>query len=105
MVVNPSTISYEFEWVDKSKNPLFRCSTMRGTIHSGKKYEMVFEYLPESLDTQESDWSFHISHNKITMPFLLIGWAAEPELHFSNCLLYTSPSPRDRTRSRMPSSA
>ena len=24
---------------------------------------------------------------------------------FSTCLLYTSPSPRDRTRSRMPSSA
>ena len=29
---------------------------------------------------------------------------AESLLHFS-CLLYTSPSPRDRTRSRMPSSA
>ena len=27
------------------------------------------------------------------------------ELKLSNCLLYTSPSPRDRTRSRMPSSA
>ena len=25
--------------------------------------------------------------------------------HVPNCLLYTSPSPRDRTRSRMPSSA
>ena len=25
--------------------------------------------------------------------------------HFRICLLYTSPSPRDRTRSRMPSSA
>ena len=25
--------------------------------------------------------------------------------HYINCLLYTSPSPRDRTRSRMPSSA
>ena len=25
--------------------------------------------------------------------------------YFSACLLYTSPSPRDRTRSRMPSSA
>ena len=24
---------------------------------------------------------------------------------YINCLLYTSPSPRDRTRSRMPSSA
>ena len=27
------------------------------------------------------------------------------QLVFVNCLLYTSPSPRDRTRSRMPSSA
>ena len=25
--------------------------------------------------------------------------------HLKTCLLYTSPSPRDRTRSRMPSSA
>ena len=27
------------------------------------------------------------------------------DLDPDNCLLYTSPSPRDRTRSRMPSSA
>ena len=27
------------------------------------------------------------------------------DTYFCNCLLYTSPSPRDRTRSRMPSSA
>ena len=27
------------------------------------------------------------------------------DLPFKSCLLYTSPSPRDRTRSRMPSSA
>ena len=27
------------------------------------------------------------------------------KLQYKNCLLYTSPSPRDRTRSRMPSSA
>ena len=27
------------------------------------------------------------------------------DLEYTNCLLYTSPSPRDRTRSRMPSSA
>ena len=30
---------------------------------------------------------------------------ATPDLLFNLCLLYTSPSPRDRTRSRMPSSA
>ena len=28
-----------------------------------------------------------------------------PRTKAKNCLLYTSPSPRDRTRSRMPSSA
>ena len=30
---------------------------------------------------------------------------SNPEERFDTCLLYTSPSPRDRTRSRMPSSA
>ena len=29
----------------------------------------------------------------------------EANQQYSHCLLYTSPSPRDRTRSRMPSSA
>ena len=36
-------------------------------------------------------------------------WPTIPQLYinkeFVGCLLYTSPSPRDRTRSRMPSSA
>ena len=33
-------------------------------------------------------------------------WAAESLFEYLyDCLLYTSPSPRDRTRSRMPSSA
>ena len=31
--------------------------------------------------------------------------ALDPGTMASDCLLYTSPSPRDRTRSRMPSSA
>ena len=29
----------------------------------------------------------------------------DEKLRLASCLLYTSPSPRDRTRSRMPSSA
>ena len=32
-------------------------------------------------------------------------WAEYWDVPFNFCLLYTSPSPRDRTRSRMPSSA
>ena len=31
-------------------------------------------------------------------------WYKKSEASFWTCLLYTSPSPRDRTRSRMPSS-
>ena len=31
--------------------------------------------------------------------------ANNQNIEISNCLLYTSPSPRDRTRYRMPSSA
>ena len=34
----------------------------------------------------------------------LFAWHAAHRI-FHSCLLYTSPSPRDRTRSRMPSSA
>ena len=41
--------------------------------------------------------------------FLLNWYLVAPRLqqqsHANGCLLYTSPSPRDRTRSRMPSSA
>ena len=36
---------------------------------------------------------------------LLNGAAPGLPTEYSDCLLYTSPSPRDRTRSRMPSSA
>ena len=31
--------------------------------------------------------------------------SVKPDIIYCSCLLYTSPSPRDRTRSRMPSSA
>ena len=39
--------------------------------------------------------------NKELMKF----WDKYPMVYIYGCLLYTSPSPRDRTRSRMPSSA
>ena len=39
---------------------------------------------------------YRFSHKKYNVDDIISRWA---------CLLYTSPSPRDRTRSRMPSSA
>ena len=39
-------------------------------------------------------------------PVVLVDYIREPYiLPYNDCLLYTSPSPRDRTRTRMPSSA
>ena len=37
--------------------------------------------------------------------FISYGWSKEFESVAKACLLYTSPSPRDRQKSRMPSSA
>ena len=44
-------------------------------------------------------------HGRIIQNSSVLGFAAMPYRGAYNCLLYTSPSPRDRTRSRMPSSA
>ena len=40
-------------------------------------------------------------------PWCYDAWLTQQRIHWlpEDCLLYTSPSPRDRTRSRMPSSA
>ena len=45
------------------------------------------------------------SHTLIAYEKLLFERDLAGALSFNGCLLYTSPSPRDRTRSRMPSSA
>ena len=46
-------------------------------------------------------WRFLAQVNSVYVLAQRIIWS----LVFMGCLLYTSPSPRDRTRSRMPSSA
>ena len=48
--------------------------------------------------------SFKLFHP--SLPFIPWNWSEFPvENHYSSCLLYTSPSPRDKRQSRMPSSA
>ena len=46
-------------------------------------------------------------YRRVHVLLLREGWAINMKRtrRLYNCLLYTSPSPRDRTRSRMPSSA
>ena len=53
-----------------------------------------------------------INYSKLYEDFAELGWdytcnrmSRSAMAYYDSCLLYTSPSPRDRTRSRMPSSA
>ena len=57
--------------------------------------------MPAEWEPQKSIW-IAWPYNKKDWPDLFY---FIPEVVAKICLLYTSPSPRDRTRSRMPSSA
>ena len=89
---------------------------------------MSLDYRIKRIDTMVKSWGLERDHDliaslpldkKINDEFLVkIRLYVSKALNFqyennnelfmekvNNCLLYTSPSPRDRTRSRMPSSA
>ena len=59
--------------------------------------------------TKETSETFKLMEGKlyriIMFPAFIVTWISGFTLTHYVCLLYTSPSPRDRTRSRMPSSA
>ena len=72
----------------------------KGTMHVHLLTELT-----GNLYSEESEWEEEWSESdEYGMP--LDGTElADYEEVIRDCLLYTSPSPRDRTRSRMPSSA
>ena len=84
-------------------------------LHAGEKYKNSNEkYWIDSLEEAELCASTDVCDVHFDelekQPLLWIGKSyfdpKEPEnIAYDGCLLYTSPSPRDRTRSRMPSSA
>ena len=72
---------------------------INSTKTSAKVYDNLAHYLfNEMITAQDSagDFDFFSPWTRFT----ILGW-----ILVIACLLYTSPSPRDRTRSRMPSSA
>lgn len=86
-VINPTSLAYDFEWKrineDKGANPgFFRCVTQKGSILSGKKSEMIFEYTPDLIGTHESYWIFEIPSEKIIQYFLMVGSVKEPNVFF-----------------------
>ena len=57
---------------------------------------------PKTVSGKEKVSGNALSHGLTAEKHVIIGESIE---EFNTCLLYTSPSPRDRQKSRMPSSA
>ena len=70
---------------------------------------LVTRKLPKAVeDRLKGDYDVHLNPDDImytTDDLIKLSGEAEAILTCNTCLLYTSPSPRDATLSRMPSSA
>ena len=76
---------------------VFSDGSILGTVGGGAlEYEFIQEALKAIKENKSYEKSFELTE-KGSLHMKCGG--------FVSCLLYTSPSPRDRTRSRMPSSA
>ena len=89
---------------------IFAFSQSNAEISESQKEKLVNclgLYAAHSFLTQDKLSLAKIEHSlggkKFLTIYLVENGMKEDEVN--NCLLYTSPSPRDRTRSRMPSSA
>lgn len=80
-VINPTNVSYEFSWQQVgASNSMFRCATSKGLMLAGKKCEMAFEFTPQSVELQESFWSYRIPQFNIDQTFLFVGTTTEPSV-------------------------
>ena len=85
-IVNPTNTDYEYEWVkeelnDAKRHDQFVCaSPHRGTLLSGRKADVKFEFYPSEMAVQENFWKFMIPKFGLSVPFLLVGHAAEPKV-------------------------
>ena len=72
--------------------------------HSNDKNKDWWPFLLENWDTRFERWYMTLHGKKIAYFSAVqkMPWKTEQPYY---CLLYTSPSPRDKCRSRMPSSA
>ena len=87
--LNPTNQGYEFEWEQQDEdlipnaNKVFKCLTPKGIIYSGKKFEMIFEYTPNSLGNHQAFWNFKITNENQPHKFILNGVTREPMIVFN----------------------
>jgi hydrocephalus-inducing protein len=83
-VLNPTGIGYDFTWapVNPEATSPFTCLTRKGTVSAGRRFEMVFEYVPTADNVSEAFWTFRIPDQGIEVHFVLVGHVAEPRVTF-----------------------
>ena len=102
----------------QSLRPCTRREAYHADITYGTNNEYGFDYLRDNLIVSElgqcvqRELNFAIVDevdsiliDEARTPLIISGPTDQTTDLYYRCLLYTSPSPRDRTRSRMPSSA
>ena len=75
------------------------------TTESGGRQNMFPSETRPYIDETVSYDGYPQNAEKVNGRWAMVGFVALIGAYTTTCLLYTSPSPRDRTRSRMPSSA
>ena len=86
----------------------FSVETHGVSMHGPKAISQMFERLwanHQWVKHDQFEWIICKSEEAIAVRFQVTNKLLDGKLIHKSCLLYTSPSPRDRTRSRMPSSA
>ena len=92
----------------------FPLDFFESTIRQDKASDVTsVEIIKSRLETERQFFGYYFTHHtnslttsKSRSAYSTLGSMLDKfDMQVRNCLLYTSPSPRDRTRSRMPSSA
>ena len=93
----------DLSWQDESWQ-----SAIKNLITDARELCQLLQLTPEALNlSEEAAKQFVLKVPRSFVARMQIGNAKDPLLLqvLNSCLLYTSPSPRDRQKSRMPSSA
>ena len=74
-VINTTSHPYEVVWKKdpNNSNDSIICETPVALVSSGTAYPMAFSYLPTSVKTVESFWTFTIPEHHVSVPFLFVG--------------------------------
>ena len=104
----PNALDLDY-WIENStRENIFRDTLMDNLVYYIKKKYLHGHYIVLCTARTLSDNDMDYLHDK-GIPYHSIISRPEncttPDAEFKFCLLYTSPSPRDGTSSRMPSSA